>query len=90
MALARAPNIPTQNHCFFFIQTYTIIDKRKNNKICVDNEKCIGCKICLKTFGCPAFIWKEDIKKVEIDENLCNGCGACIEVCPSNAFQRKE
>jgi indolepyruvate ferredoxin oxidoreductase alpha subunit len=66
------------------------IDKVKKPKIKTIEEKCIGCMICTKTFGCPAILWDGGKKKTHIDESLCNGCGACTYVCPSQAFVRKE
>lgn len=70
--------------------TCALIDENKYIKVKVDQNICDGCKICVKAFGCPALIWKENDKKVIIDESLCNGCGVCIEVCPRKAILRKE
>jgi indolepyruvate ferredoxin oxidoreductase alpha subunit len=66
------------------------VDKVKKPKVQTIEEKCNGCMICTKTFGCPAILWDAAKKKTHIDDTLCNGCSACIEVCPSQAFVRKE
>jgi len=52
----------------------------------VDVDKCIGCKVCMKKIGCPAFGWSDEPKgHVEILPH-CNGCGLCIDICPVNAI----
>jgi indolepyruvate ferredoxin oxidoreductase alpha subunit len=45
---------------------------------------CVGCKVCLNTFGCPALIWNEQKQQVEINPAICIGCGTCTYVCPQN------
>ena len=53
----------------------------------VDQDKCIGCKSCLKV-GCPALMVKN--KKAQINSNQCVGCTVCAQVCPKGAISRKE
>lgn len=50
------------------------------------DEKCIGCKACIKTFGCPAIHVEND--RVKIDSVLCTGCGFCVHLCPSDAIRQ--
>ena len=59
----------------------------KLSKCEVDSDKCIGCKLCVKT-GCPALIYKKDTKKVVIDAPQCSGCEICAQVCPKQAIQK--
>ncbi|HAQ41353.1 MAG TPA: indolepyruvate ferredoxin oxidoreductase [Clostridiales bacterium] len=51
----------------------------------VDQEKCIGCKKCVRT-GCPAIHFKKEIKKSSISKAQCVGCKLCIQVCPTKAI----
>ena len=53
----------------------------------VDQEACTGCGVCVKAFGCPAFLVGPD-GKVSIDKELCTGCGVCVQVCPYNAIRQ--
>jgi len=52
----------------------------------VDQDKCVGCLICVNKFGCPALNFDDSKKKVIIDQATCRGCKVCIEVCPQNAI----
>ena len=49
----------------------------------IDNEKCIGCGLCVKI--CPYFaLVMED--NVVVDESECFGCGLCQSRCPVSAI----
>ncbi len=54
-------------------------------KCVIDQDKCINCKICAKTTGCPALISTKD--QVVIDVTSCTGCTVCMQVCPHNAIE---
>jgi indolepyruvate ferredoxin oxidoreductase alpha subunit len=54
----------------------------------IDAEKCIGCRICLKT-GCPAVSFDKTSKKASIGLD-CVGCEVCLQVCPKQAIQKGE
>jgi indolepyruvate ferredoxin oxidoreductase alpha subunit len=56
----------------------------------VNQDSCVGCKLCLNEYGCPALMWKEDDNKASIDTTLCMGCESCAQVCPTNAINRRE
>ncbi|QCX34422.1 indolepyruvate ferredoxin oxidoreductase subunit alpha [Caloramator sp. E03] len=53
----------------------------------VDDNKCIGCKICIKT-GCPALKYDKKLNKVSIDKTQCVGCKLCVQVCPKKAISK--
>ena len=57
-------------------------------KCVVDHDKCIGCKICLKT-GCPALSFDNAARKSNIDKNSCVGCEVCKQVCPKAAIVKE-
>ena len=50
----------------------------------VINEKCVGCKLCIKS--CPFGAIEVVNKKAVIDLNKCTLCGACIESCKFDAI----
>ena len=56
---------------------------KHNLPFAVDNDKCVGCKACMK-LGCPAISIKD--KKAVIDHTQCVGCGICQEQCKFNAI----
>lgn len=53
----------------------------------VDNDACIGCKLCIKS-GCPSLSFEKDIKKACIDKNSCVGCEVCSQICPKDAIHK--
>lgn len=50
----------------------------------VNNEKCIGCGLCVS--DCPAFHIKVENKKAIVQKNMCIGCGHCFAICPQEAI----
>ncbi len=54
----------------------------------VDEEKCIGCKKCVKS-GCPAISVDATRKKAVIDITQCVGCTVCAQICPKGAISKE-
>lgn len=51
----------------------------------VDQEKCIGCKICEKV--CPVLTISVVDRKAIVNDEECMACGNCEQRCPSRAIQ---
>ena len=62
---------------------------RPEGKYEVNQEICIGCKVCMRV-GCPAILFETENKKSYIDMAKCFGCSVCAQVCPKDAIQRGE
>ena len=50
----------------------------------VDEDKCVGCKSCMR-IGCPAISIVDG--KAKIDNTLCVGCGVCQQLCKPGALK---
>ena len=60
----------------------------KGPLLTVFEEKCTGCRACLK-IGCPAIIWKPEEGergRAYIDDLLCTGCDVCRQLCRFDAI----
>ena len=54
----------------------------------VEEEKCIGCKMCIKV-GCPALKFDKINGKAMINSSQCVGCEVCLQVCPTDAIEKE-
>ena len=50
-------------------------------------DECIGCRICIDDFECPAILFDEGENRARIDLNRCIGCGICVHACPAGAIR---
>lgn len=57
---------------------------KSNKPAQISDDKCIQCKKCIKTLGCPGIVLNNG--KVQIEKSLCTGCGLCSQVCPTKAI----
>ena len=57
---------------------------KHNPPLKVDENKCIGCKSCMR-IGCPAISIIDG--KAKIDNTLCVGCGVCEQLCKFDALK---
>ncbi|MBN1390319.1 MAG: indolepyruvate ferredoxin oxidoreductase subunit alpha [Candidatus Thermoplasmatota archaeon] len=82
--------IISRSPCALVVERNVRQRKLKMYRAEVDLDKCIGCKVCMKKIGCPAFGWGDDPKPhLEILPH-CNGCGLCVEMCPFGAISVPE
>jgi electron transport complex protein RnfB len=54
----------------------------------IDQEKCMGCEICVDVCPQGVFIMSEE-KAVVMRPERCNGCEICVENCPTDAIALK-
>lgn len=59
-----------------------------NDPITVIEEKCVGCKQCIK--ACPFEAIEMQGKLARIDLTKCTVCGACVETCKFDAIEIAE
>ncbi|MBN2878770.1 MAG: 4Fe-4S binding protein [Clostridia bacterium] len=57
---------------------------RANYEAIVDDDKCIGCEVCVDRCQVSAIEMAEGLAKINRDK--CLGCGLCISTCPSEAI----
>lgn len=56
------------------------------NSTKVDQNKCIGCKLCEGVCPSKAIKVDNDSKKAFINSSLCHQCQTCTEICPQDAI----
>lgn len=59
---------------------------KPGSAVSVDEDKCVGCRMCLK-LGCPAISFDKETKKAKIDFTQCVGCNVCTQLCHAGAMQ---
>ena len=63
------------------------VDKKKKTERMKVSDDCIGCRVCIDDFECPAIESDKDTGLARIDQTLCSACGVCIQVCPQEAIK---
>lgn len=67
------------------------VDRRRSRRdekrlsFTIDQERCIGCSLCVRVLGCPGILVTDG--QFSIDEELCDGCGLCARICEHDAIQ---
>jgi len=62
-----------------------IIKREKTGAIVVDEEKCVGCGLCVQS--CPyGAITVDPLTKCALKCDLCNGDPECVKHCPGGAL----
>ena len=57
----------------------------KTQAVVVNQERCIGCKVCVE--ACPAgAIFVDSRRNIVFKCELCGGEPECVEICPTNAL----
>lgn len=51
----------------------------------VDQEKCIGCSVCISS--CPENAISMENDKATISQDKCTFCGKCFSACPQEAIR---
>jgi len=54
----------------------------------IDNDKCIGCKLCSKACAAAALEIVDKKCKVVDDLPFCMACGDCVAICPEDAIKQ--
>jgi len=67
----------------------TGVEKKKKTERVEIGDDCIGCRVCIDDFECPAIEMEGDTGLARIDQTICSSCGVCIQVCPQNVIQKK-
>ncbi|AKG53085.1 NAD-reducing hydrogenase subunit HoxF [Dehalogenimonas sp. WBC-2] len=69
-----------------------IVEKRCPAGVCkalisytIVNQKCNGCKLCVKACPAQAITFAGKRQPVLLNEKLCNRCGICLDVCKLDA-----
>lgn len=68
---------------------YLKYDKMWQTKDIVIEDKCVGCKACLRS-GCSSLVYDVDKNKVSINPNTCVGCDVCLQICPYDAIVKDD
>lgn len=67
-------------------------DQHSAGKAVIDEEKCRGCKRCLKECANGGLVFDELKRKMHVDAGNCVGCGRCLGACNYDAidFERDQ
>ncbi|WP_338668136.1 DUF362 domain-containing protein [Pseudodesulfovibrio methanolicus] len=61
-------------------------EQHSGGKPDIDEEKCVGCRACIKECANDALHFDEEAKKSRINHDNCVGCGRCLGACNFDAI----
>jgi len=64
------------------------VERKKRTERVEISDDCIGCRVCIDDFECPAVEADPETGLARINQTICSACGVCIQVCPQNAIKR--
>lgn len=65
-------------------------DMHANGKPLIDEDKCIGCRVCFKECANDGLSFDESAGKMRLSQANCVGCGRCVTACPTGAVALKD
>ncbi|MGN1095739.1 MAG: DUF362 domain-containing protein [Eubacteriales bacterium] len=65
-------------------------DQHKSGKPYIRENKCRGCRLCLKECANNGLVFDTERKKMTVDLKNCVGCGRCLGACNFDAIAFKE
>jgi hypothetical protein len=61
-------------------------EQHSGGKPDIDEEKCVGCRACIKECANDALHFDTEAKKTRINHDNCVGCGRCLGACNFDAI----
>ncbi len=61
-------------------------EQHSDSKATIDEEKCKGCRSCLKECANDALSFNDETKKANVNLDNCVGCGRCLGACNFDAI----
>ena len=64
------------------------LERKKRTERVEISDDCIGCRVCIDDFECPAVEVDPETGLARINQTICSACGVCIQVCPQSAIKK--
>jgi uncharacterized Fe-S center protein len=61
-------------------------EQHSDSKASINEELCIGCRVCLKECANNALDFNEETQKTNVNQDNCVGCGRCLGACNFDAI----
>lgn len=76
-------------HCMTVCTVNAISKNEESGVVTVDDEKCIGCKMCVSACPFGNMTYSARLKQV-VKCDLCKGTPQCVRECPADALNFKD